>query len=372
MRTTNFFKNTLKFAFAASALFFVSCGGDDNSLIETPIDTETENPVTQEPTPTVIVTNLNADTNEREVEFTAEANTTTPVIIKFSDADNTMNRMYITQTLSGTNEGPTPYEIDPNDNLGLSKKTDNSLDLEGDQEESFNFTINFPTPATDGGTVQYVIWTTKQRGDYRDISNDNSFDDYAYALITITAGKTKASFSGFREFEKTIKLDAPLADATSETFISLFDSNVHKISEGEESAALWDFGYFYDKDFGASFYSVSTFPSSGFTKSIKEITGLERSQLNKCYFGKSTKTIEEFDAISTAAELDNNLTTDSKQDTSSFIASNALEIGDVVEFLDQYGNKGLIKIIGLVKSAGSTGEITFDVKVQTNALPIEL
>ena len=48
-----------------------------------------------------------------------------------------------------------------------------------------------------------------------------------------------------------------------------------------------------------------------------------------------------------------------------------LKVGDVVEFVDQYGNKGLIKVSNISPGFGSDGSITFDVKVQFSALPIK-
>ena len=39
-----------------------------------------------------------------------------------------------------------------------------------------------------------------------------------------------------------------------------------------------------------------------------------------------------------------------------------LEENDIVEFLDQYGNKGLIKITNIIPGNGSNGQITFNVK----------
>lgn len=357
-------KNTLKLAFA-SILFLTSCSNDDNAAIVATDDDkkDVEN--------VVKVNATNANTTERTADIKALPATTVPVIVEFTKENKTLNRLYVTQTVSGSNEGPVAYDIDPNGTLKLSKKADGSVDLEGDQEKAFSFKIDFPAPATTNGTVQYIIWATSQRGDFRDLTNDNSYEDNTtHAVITITAG-TAAEVSGYREFEQTITLEAPLADASSKTFVSAFNGAIYSIKGAQETAALWDFGYFYDNTFGASFYSTATFPASGFTDPIETVTGIAKSELNKCYFGKSTKTAAEFDAVNTAAGLNNSLTTASKQDTSSFNAANALEVNDVVEFMDQYGNKGLIKITALTKGTGVKGRITFRVKVQAKATPIK-
>jgi hypothetical protein len=362
MTTPSFLNNTLKLAFVASSLFFASCSEDNLALETTEEDIEnTEYSVTVNSTNTSI---------EREIDILALADSTVPVIVNFTKENDNMDRLYVTQTTSGSTEGSVVYNIDPEDLLKLDTKIDGSLDLDGEQEDAFSFTINFPAPSAVNSTVQYVLWTTEGRGDYRDITNDNSFENKStYAVITITAG-TPADLSGIREFEQTISLDAPLANGNSISFVSVFNGQEYSISNAIETAAFWDFGYFYDNTLGASFYSTATFPSSGFTGTVETVTGLERTELNKCYFGKSNKTVAQFDAINTTDGLNNLLTDDSNQDTSSLNAVNALEIDDVVAFLDQYGNKGLIKITALTKGNGTAGKITFEVKIQTKATPI--
>lgn len=352
-------KNTLKLAFA-SILFLTSCSNDDNAAIVATDDDkkDVEN--------VVKVNATNANTTERTADIKALPATTVPVIVEFTKENKTLNRLYVTQTVSGSNEGPVAYDIDPNGTLKLSKKADGSVDLEGDQEKAFSFKIDFPAPATTNGTVQYIIWATSQRGDFRDLTNDNSYEDNTtHAMITITAG-TAAEVSGYREFEQTITLEAPLADASSKTFVSAFNGAIYSIKGAQETAALWDFGYFYDNTLGASFYSTANFPASGFAQgSVEAVTGLAKTDLNKCYFAKSGKTKAEFDAVNSRIGLENSLTTSSSQKI------NGLEVDDVVEFLDQYGNKGLIKITALTKGTGSKGEITFRVKVQAKATPVK-
>lgn len=363
MKTPSFFKNTLKLAFVASSLFFTSCSSDDNIALET-----TEEDL-EEIEYSVTVNATNTDTEERTVDFSAVVGSTVPVIVKFTKEDDSMDRLYVTQNISGSTEGSVAYDIDADDALDIDRKLDGSLDLENDQEDEFTFTINFPAPTTDNATVQYILWTTEGRGDYRDITNDNSFEDKStHAVITITAG-TEAELSAYKEFEQTISLEVPSADGTSETFISVFNGEKYAISQGEETAALWDFGYFYSGSGKPSFYSSSAYSSTGFLQifgtnqdqSVAEFAGASGDiDLNDFYF--STSSID-FDAVDDYNDLDIIVQSNSQSLVD-------FDVNDVIEFVDQYGNKGLIKIISIDKSFSAGSKVTFDVKVQANATPI--
>ncbi|CAA0148961.1 Probable lipoprotein precursor [Tenacibaculum maritimum] len=338
-------------AFIASSLIFTSCTDDGNEIFKD-IDDNTDKNYE------IIVNPTNAASEERSIDIVAQAGSTVKVKVSFT-GDKKMRRIYMTKNVFSSHQGPQPYEYP----LG-SKKSDGSIDLDGDDKDSFNFTFDFDTPSRADDVVQYVIWTTNDRGDFRDISKRNSIAEDAYGTITIKAGNG-AQASGFTSFTQTI-LAAPLADGTSKTFLSLFNEEVYKINDGTETLALWDFGYFYGNTTGASFYSVADFPKV-FKKDgaeglhISEFVGADLAELNKFYFKISTA---DFDAVASGADLDF-----IEQPASQRIQR--LEVGDVVEFVDQYGNKGLIKVVAINAGAGSAGKITFDVKVQVNAIPVK-
>lgn len=358
MNTQFLFKNTLKLAFVASALFFTSCKIDD-----TPSELENTDPTSNEYS--VTVTPENENTEERTIQFTALANSTTKVSVNFTGIKN-MDRLYMTKNTFSSNIGPEPYFYELG-NEAISKKKDGSIDLDGDNRKSFNFAFNLEAPTKTNDVVQYIIWTTTERGDFRDVNNDNAVADDAYATITITAG-TGFEVTGIKEFTQTI-LAAPLADGKSKTFVSVFNNQTYAINEGAETAALWDFGYFYGASTSASFYSASDFPKvflkDGAAVNVATFSGASASELNKCYFKLSDKTATEFDAISTKADLDF-----ITQSTSERVQG--LFINAIVEFVDQYGNKGLIKITDIAGTNGTSGKITFTTKVQVNAEPIKL
>lgn len=351
-----------------------SCNSEDNDVFK---DVEGEGTETINE---IIVNPTNGATTERSLSLNAAANSTVKVKVNFT-GDKTMRRIYTTKNTFSDGTGPQPFEFIVGD-----KKNDGSIDLGGDDKTAFGFTFEFDAPTTTNDVVEYVIWTTSGRGDFRDLSKRNAIEDGAFATIRITAG-SGANQTGFRSFTQTI-LAAPLAEGTSESFISLFDENTHKIvlqngadvvngtfteeekAENAELSALWDFGYFYDNTNKSSFASASKYMEA-FIKSdgspvvdITNFTGLEKADLNNFYFKKSSLTVAEFEAISSDQELDFITKGDSEK-------VNNLVVNDIIEFVDQYGNKGLIKINRIKGTFNLGDEIEFDVKAQFNAVPIK-
>lgn len=339
-------------AFLATSSIFTSCTNENEGLsADTGIIADYQ--ITINPT--------NAGSLDRNIEIEATANSLVPVRVDYT-GDKKMRRMYITKNDFSNNLGPQPYKYPT-----AVQKSDGSINIDGDDKTALIFDFDLDAPENLNEIVEYIIWTTNDRGDFRDISDSNSIDDTSFGKITIKAGANATGAStDFKSFTQTI-LAAPLADGTSKTFVSVYNNETYKISEGIETAALWDFGYLYGATFKAGFYSAYDYPTSGFGgKSVEEVSGVSQAELNRCYFAMSTKTVAEFDAASDASSLENTLTTASSERV------RELEEGDVVEFLDQYGNKGLIKITNIVPGNGSNGEITFDVKVQVNAIPVKL
>lgn len=376
MKTSYLFRNSLKMALVTGSLFFASCGSD-NSVLENPEGEPLEPGIA---TVTVNPTNVN-NTDETQYSTTATAGSTVTVSVNFSvdSSERNMERLYITKSELNSTEGPVPYDITLGGAIeGISTKSDGSIDLDKSHKESFSFSIDFPAPETANGTVQYVIWATKQRGDFRDLTNDNVYGDETpnYAVITIGEGQPV----GYVEFSQTI-LAAPLADLSSKTFISVFNGETYAIKEGNETAALWDFGFVNYKTLGASFRSTQNY-SKNFkffgttlndkgectgdcTQSISDISKIEENELNNFYFVSIENTTLNFEDIKSASDIDA-----LDISTTSEVISN-LKIGDVIGFVDQYGNKGLIKITDLNDSLGSDGKITFSIKAQSKIIPLK-
>lgn len=363
-------------AFIATSLFFTSCADDGNDVFRTEDDEE----ITEEESYQITVNPTNADTEERSVEIVAEANSLVQVKVSFT-GDNKMRRIYLTKNIFSAGLGAQPYEYE----LG-SKKSDGSIDLDGEDKTAFDFTFNFDAPSEIDDVVQYVIWTTNNKGDFRDISDSNSIADDAYGTITIKAGENAdTNFVSIASFSATI-LAAPTGDGNSETFLSIFNGENYKIVqqagkginasftetekiENAELSALWDFGYFYGVTKKASFVSASRYMevfanSSGPIVDITNFTGLVKADLNSCYFAKSSLTAAEFDGA-TDATLSSVI-----QPSEEVI--NDLQVGDVVEFVDAYGSKGLIKVTRIKGTYNQGDEIQFDVKVQIKAEALKL
>ena len=284
--------------------------------------------------------------------------TSADVTVNFTSVDSKMRRLYMTQNIAGA--GYEKYELDLD---GLEKKGDGSIDLSSGEGYEFTFTIPFPVLSgmTDG-TVEYQLWATSGRGDYRDFENSLVSGP---GKVIINYGGTNPETSPVKEFTAKI-LAAPLADGSSETFISLINGELYQINEGVEFAAYWDFGYYYGAsgniaDHGPSLASTSSYEetfqvTSG--TSIVDVDGIAgTTELNDCFFALSGMSVAEFDAIESSNELED-LVVPTEQ------SINSLEIGSVVEFVDNYGNKGLIKVVDIVGTYELGDYIELDIKVQ--------
>lgn len=269
--------------------------------------------------------------------------------VTFTSTDKSMKRLYITQNIAG--QGETVYE--PTENIDL--KADGSVDLTGKNGSTFDYAFELPVPAgISTGTVVYKFWTTTGNGDPRDLTQR-----LAVGPGTITlkyGGSNPAAGTAKVKSFADVKLAAPLADGTSSTFFSLLDGKVYKISQGEEYVTYWDFGYYYRTSTGDLATLSST---SAYVKGIVDIPTKANTQepLNNAYFKLSTKTTAEFDAVTTSANLD----FVTKSDTQ-FVGH--LTKDAVIEFVDQYGKKGLIKVLEVSGTDGSTGFMRIAVKVQ--------
>ncbi|MBP2832949.1 hypothetical protein J8281_12200 [Aquimarina sp. U1-2] len=319
-------------------LFLMSCSSDDNDAIQGPDpDTNLE----------LIVNTTNAGSDERNINrTTASLSSNVTVNVTFT-SDEPMRRLYIAKSENGGAYEPFQFEEGT-----VDEKADGSIDLVSDNRTSFTFNIPFDTPSNANGTVTYLVWATTGRGDFRDVTKRNSIDDTAFGVITFTAGNGATS-EGIQSFSQTM-LAAPLGDGTSNSFISLFNNTVYRIDQGEEFAAFWDFGYYYGLNGNASFASAQNYPDN--IIDIPALTNVPDSELNTFYFATSTI---DFNSVTTRADLDG-ITQSSSQ------RINNMAEGDVIEFVDSYGNKGVIRVTDIVGTDGVDGEITFDVKVQTN------
>lgn len=328
-------------------VFFTSCSSENNDLITGPSDDTNYE---------LIVTPYNTNvTSERNLEIEVTPNIPVEVNVSFTSLEN-MYRLYVTKNIYGSDEGAVAYEfIDV-----VDTKADGSLDLGSDDKTEFTFNINFEAPTALDETVEYKLWATTGRGDFRDASKRNAIADNAYGTITLKGGTTAPSNNSvdMKSFS-TVILAAPLADGTSKTFISLFDEQIYAIDEGEEYAAFWDFGYYYGANSNASFASAANYPTDIVNVPVISNT----TELNNFYFALSSYTTAQFDAITSASELDFITQPSTERVT-------GLNVGDVIEFVDAYGNKGLIKVTTIEGTYNFGDYIEFDVKVQVNAEPI--
>lgn len=256
---------------------------------------------------------------------------------------SSMKRLYITQNVQGKGD----EKFSPVENVDL--KGDGSLDLTGKDDKNFEYQFMLPVPAgVAAGTVVYKFWVTSGSGDFRDplkrlIGTPGT--------ITLKYGAATNPMANVKKYEDK-KLFTPTADATSKTFISLLDGQIYSINQGEEYIAFWDFGYINLQNGGPTLHSTFSYPESAIT-SLSTLT----ESKNKIYFRASDKSAAEFDAVAVASDLD--FITKPTDTFISFLAT-----GDILEFVDQYGKKGMIKVLEAMEGNESSKFIRISIKVQ--------
>ncbi len=246
-----------------------------------------------------------------------------------------------------------PYELNLADGTKVDLKADGSIDLESKYKKGFDFQFDIKAPNVTDGTVVYKFWTTNGRGDFRD---DSKRRELEVSTITLKYGDATDA-AKIKSFSAT-QLFSPTADGKSETFISLFDGKTYKINEGVEYAAFGDFGFHYDATFKTSLYSTNAYPLHIFTEEnmTSVIAAIEAAGINKTYFKLTGKDKAFFDAVTLS-----DLNTIIKTETQSI---KYLKVGDVVEFVDNYGKKGYIYIVNINPTMGIKGFIEIEVKME--------
>lgn len=362
-------KSSLKYGFlvCTMAFFVASCSSDEGSIFDTIPDDETgQDDDDAEPTPevaTIVFNETDSSLNIISASASGEVGTTVPGrIILTSDAIS-QRRMYITQNISG--QGDMPFNSFDLGDTDLTKilKADGSIDLDGSNKKDIDFTFELPVPNIDNGSIVYSFWTTTGKGDFRDITKRLALGS---GTITVTVGTGTNPAAALREFAG-IKLFAPDVNGNTETFFSLLNETVYRIDAGPEFRAFWDFGYYY----GASGVSIEDNASFASTFSYDESFGFpveglkpgadeedsDTETLNEAFFSTSTFTVGDFDGAALSGSLDAISASDNQKITN-------LSVDDVIEFVDNYGKKGIIKITAIQAGFGNEDFIEFDVKIQ--------
>jgi hypothetical protein len=277
--------------------------------------------------------------------------------IHFVSPEDKMKRLYITKNVGGAGEEIfTPEEQ-------VDDKPDGSIDLANKSGKDFEFQFKLDVPSgITAGTVVYKFWTTTGVGDFRD---QNKRAAVGPATITLVYGNSNTNPTAQVNTFNNITLAAPLNNGTSKTFVSVLENKdnvngqVYTISQGVEYVSYWDFGYVYlmGGDLHATF--TSTYDYRTDVVDIASIAKTTKDELNKAYFATTTMTTAQFDAVTLTTELAALEVSSASPQTISF-----LEANDVIAFQTAYGKKGLIKIDAVSPGNGSTGSITFDIKVQ--------
>ncbi|WP_273568133.1 hypothetical protein [Maribacter halichondriae] len=360
-------KVTSGFVILIMALFVSSCGSDDGTIFDTPLpggDQGGDEGGDETPEVATIVYNEGDPSgNKVTAEASGEVGTSVPGRVIFTSTNTTQRRMYITQNVSGQGDMPFNNFNLNSDDLNKVLNADGSIDLDGATKKEIDFTFELPVPDIDNGSIVYSFWTTRGKGDFRDPAKRLAL---GVGTITVTVGTGTNPAAAVREFTG-VKLFAPDVNGNTETFFSLLNETVYKINVGPEFRAFWDFGYYYgasgvSADDNASFASTAAYDESfGFP-----VEGLEPGDdeedadtetLNEAFFAMSTLDAAAFDGISLSGDLNSVTQSDAQKITN-------LSVDDVVEFVDNYGKKGLIKITDIQPGFGNADFIEFDVKIQ--------
>lgn len=348
-----------------------SCSSDNTDVFDSPIDGD----MGQDPGDVIQTAEIDITFDSTQPEGSQRTGTFFAIAegeaggkvsgrVKFT-SDRDMRRLYITRTLPGGE--PTPFDSFnelTSQQIRQATKPDGSIDLDGSKKNAFDFTfeLDVPTNATDGETI-YNFWATSGRGDFTDPSK-RLLVGVGTIEVKIGTGTTAQQLIS----EEGITLKAPLADGSSESFVSFFNlSQPFRINQGAATSELWDFGYFFGNTSRASLASANNYPSD--IIDIVTISNQNRpsdeeaviaADLRKVYFEINTSinfetvTIEDLQALS--------VSTESQRIT-------GLETGTVVKFLDSTGRKGLIQVVSITGTNGSDGTIVLNVK-STPAAPI--
>jgi hypothetical protein len=337
---------------ASAALFAVSC--DNNEEIKVNPGDEFD--------ATLDVTESGAANPNADISVTSSTGSTVKVKVHFTSTTKDMKRLYITTNTQGLGE----VKFKPSENIDF--KADDAVDLTGKDSKNFEYTFALPVPSgITTGTVVYKFWTTTGNGDFRDATQRLAVGP---GTITLKFGGNNpdASTAAVKSFAN-VQLFAPTADGNSKTFVSLVDGVTYNVSQGIEYVSLWDFGYLYSvgaKDSAtlrAPYnYNVPYYPGALANPviDIEGKSGATNADLNKTYFKLSTKTAADFDNAATSADLAFVSITASDDN----VRITRLDVGNVVEFVDNYGKKGLIKVTEISGTNGSADFIKISIKVQ--------
>jgi len=287
------------------------------------------------------------------------------------ESENTVRRVYITENVFGQGEEAVDAEALFGSNIDT--KGDGSIDVENnfDGEQIYFFNISLSNLPMAEGTIVYRFWATRNKGDFRD-SDKDLVESVATLTVRLGAGQNPnaevVSVSG-------IQLFAPTADLQSLSFVSTADGMRYALDDFENSD-LWDVGYTAqagDPRLTSAFNSPQRFfvPGSttvkeSFQELIERETGTSASELNKVYFANIDNTID-FDGTTISSQLaDLNVSSSDPQIIDIPLTAN----NELIPFVDQYGKKGIIRIVELV-DANNNGEyfnnvdyVEIDIKVQ--------
>lgn len=367
-------KKIIYFALVVN-LILTSCKNNEEGIVKK----ETKHHNTTKEKNSIILKSI--DKKTKEIVITSDPNKLVDVTVRFSGNKN-ISRLYLTKNVYSEAKGASPYQFS---DLGQKKK-DGSVELSKQNQKEFTHKFQFKTPKKKNDIVEYHLWVTTKRGDFRNASKHNAINDRALCKVIIKSGKdVKLKPITLKTFS-SIVLKNSTSKGESESYVfSTFDGKIHKLDEDKEYASYWDFGYYLGNynsllsqyhghnGNGGHFLSIRRYLNAvryqnlitSIKKRLKE-RGINHEELNYTSYNLNNRTIADFDAIKKGSDLDNLL---GKKGVKFYPQSKASKIskGFVKEFINDYGEKGIIKVTNFVP--GQNGQVEFDIKIQVREEP---
>lgn len=361
-----------------AAFILVGCNKDDDNITHKKPENTTRK---RDIAPKKYNLNLSSsDKKTQEIVIISEPNKLVDVTLSFLGNKN-ISRLYVTKNVYSEAKGASPFQFS---DLGQKKK-DGSVELLKQNQKEFTRKFKFEAPKKKDDIVEYHLWVTTKTGDFRNASKHNAVNDRALCKVIIKSGKdVKLKPITLKTFSSVVLKSSTSKGGNQSYVFSTFDGKVHKLDEDKEYATYWDFGYYFGryqslqsldngvKERGGYFLSVRRYLRSGLYNApsiiVKKLLerDINHKELNYTSYNLNTRTIADFDAITKSSDLDNLL---GKKGVKFYPQSKAYKVrkGFVNEFINEYGEKGIIKVTNFVP--GENGQVEFDIKIQVRKEP---
>lgn len=367
--------------------FLIACSNNDEEIVKQQVEYNNKQHS---------ITLNSVDKKTKEIVIISEPNKLVDVTVNFLGNKN-ISRLYVTKNVYSEAKGASPFQFS---NFGQKKK-DGSVELLKQNQKEFINKFKFEAPKKKDDIVEYHLWVTTKRGDFRNASKHNAVNERALCKVIIKSGKdVKLKPITLKTFSSVVLKSSLLKEENSFRVFSTLDGKVHKLSEDDEYAFYWDLAYFWGFDdsnpyirrffpdrkgkYNGKLASLNPYMRTLIYKQQKSLAYISSISKHKYkyrgllfvgrevasykfntlyWFREGKSTIADFDAISKGSDL-KYIDKFHILRKSSFIN---LRKGLVKEFVNSYGERGIIKVTNFIP--GGNGQVEFDIKIQVREEP---